>query len=197
MLNYEISKNGYEQFKKDLQINQEAFPWFADEKTFLDNFRISADRDIVLQQIKTINSKYSTHLSFGNSNAPDEGGELADFITSDRFQKEIKTKDKDVAAALVTDLAKAAKTRGRFLLSFASKYCHHCNPNMFPIYDKVNADYLKEHYSYKDKKDYWEYIDAYSMFCSKIGVDLESGSADKYEGFYVDKFINNIDKESR
>jgi len=117
MLNYEISKNGYEQFKKDLQINQEAFPWFADEKTFLDNFRISADRDIVLQQIKTINSKYSTHLSFGNSNAPDEGGELADFITSDRFQKEIKTKDKDVAAALVTDLAKAAKTRGRFLLS--------------------------------------------------------------------------------
>ena len=56
-------------------------------------------------------------LSFGNSNAPDEGGELADFITSDRFQKEIKTKDKDVAAALVTDLAKAAKTRGRFLLS--------------------------------------------------------------------------------
>lgn len=80
-------------------------------------------------------------LSFGKSSAPDEGSEFADFIVSERFQSRITTIDKDVAAALVTDLAKAAKTRGRFQLSFASKYCYHCNPNMFPIYDSVNADY--------------------------------------------------------
>ena len=132
-------------------------------------------------------------LSFGKSSAPDEGGEFADFIVSERFQSRITTIDKDVAAALVTDLAKAAKTRGRFQLSFASKYCHHCNPNMFPIYDSVNSDYWKNHFSYKNDKDYRDYIDAYARFCSKIGVDLENMS-DKQEGFYVDKFINNIDK---
>ena len=64
---------------------------------------------------------------------------------------------------------------------------------MFPIYDSANADYLKNHFSYKNDKDYRDYIDAYARFCSKIGVDLENTS-DKQEGFYVDKFINNIDK---
>lgn len=52
-------------------------------------------------------------LSFGKSSAPDEGSEFADFIVSERFQSRITT-DKDVAAALVTDLAKAAKTRDVF-----------------------------------------------------------------------------------
>lgn len=193
MLNYEVSKKGYEQFKKDLHTNKEAFPWFEDEKDFLESFKTVADRETALQQVKTINSKYSTHLSFGKSSAPDEGGEFADFIISESFQSRITTTEKKVAAALATDLAKSAKTRGRFQLSFASKYCHHCNPNMFPIYDSVNADYLKEHFSYNGNKDYRSYIDAYARFCSKIGVDLENAD-DKQEGFYVDKFINNIEK---
>ncbi len=196
MLNYEVSKKGYDQFREDLKTNKEAFPWFEGEKKFLESFKAIVDRETALQQIKTIHTKYSTHLSFGKSSAPDEGGELADFIVIESFQSRIKTTDKDVAAALVIDLAKAAKTRGRFLLSFASKYCHHCNPNMFPIYDRVNADYLEEHFSYKDDKDYRKYIDAYARFCGKIGVGLETAD-DKKEGFYVDKFINNIDKDAK
>lgn len=99
-----------------------------------------------------------------------------------------------MTASLVTDFARAAKTRGRFQLSFASKYCHHCNPNMFPIYDSVNAEYLKRHYSYADEKDYGKYIEAYSLFCANIGVNL-STAKNPYEGFYVDKFINNIEKD--
>lgn len=193
MLNYEVNNKGYEQFRKNLKANREDFPWFDYEQEFLDSFKVNVDRETALQQIITINSKYSTHLSLGKSSAPDEGGELGDFIVSDSFQSRITTTDKDVAAALVTDLAKAAKTRGRFLLSFASKYCHHCNPNMFPIYDSVNAIYLKEHYSYSDNHDYREYIDAYNLFCHSIGVDLQTAS-DKQEGFWVDKFINNIEK---
>lgn len=193
MLNYEVNNKGYEQFKKDLCKNEKAFSWFKSELEFQDNFKVNVDHETALQQIITINSKYSTHLSFGKSSAPDEGSELADFIVSNSFQSRITTTDKDVAAALITDLAKAAKTRGRFLLSFASKYCHHCNPNMFPIYDSVNAIYLKEHYSYSDNHDYREYIDAYNLFCHSIGVDLQKAS-DKQEGFWVDKFINNIEK---
>ena len=196
MLNYKVNNKGYEQFKKDLFTNEKAFPWFKSELEFQDGFKVSVDRETALQQIKTVNSKYSTHLSFGKSNAPDEGGELADFIVSKSFQSRIKTKDKDVAASLVMDLAKAAKTRGHFHLSFASKYCHHCNPNMFPIYDSVNAEYLNKHYLYRGQKDYREYIDAYALFCRSIGVDLETAD-DKQEGFYVDKFINNIDKNTK
>ena len=193
MLNYKATKADYEQFRKNLKTDKEAFPWFESEQEFLDGFKVNADRETVLQQIITINRKYSTHLSFGKSNAPDEGTELADYIISEHFQSRITTKDEDVAAALVMDLAKAAKTRGRFLLSFASKYCHHCNPNMFPIYDYVNAIYLRDHYSYSDNHDYREYIEAYALFCHSIGVDLEKAS-DKQEGFWVDKFINNIEK---
>lgn len=94
MLNYEVSEKGYEQFKKDLQTNKEAFPWFESELKFQESFQIKADREITL---------------------------------------------------------------------------------------------------HKNDKDYRDYIDAYARFCSKIGVDLENTS-DKQEGFYVDKFINNIDK---
>ena len=193
MLNYEVNKAGYEKFKRDLLSNEEAFPWFKSELEFQESFHVKVNRETALQQIIKINSKYSTHLSFGKSDAPDEGGELAEFIVSKDFQDRIKTKDKDVAAALVIDLAKAAKKRGHFQLSFASKYCHHCNPNMFPIYDSVNAKYLAGHYSYKGQRDYRQYMDAYALFCDSIGVKLETAD-DKKEGFYVDKFINNIEK---
>ncbi len=193
MLNYKATKADYEQFRKDLNANGEVFPWFESEQKFLDNFKVNVDRETALKQIITINRKYSTHLSFGKSNAPDEGGELADYISSEYFQSRITTTDEDIAAALVMDLAKAAKTRGRFLLSFASKYCHHCNPNMFPIYDSVNAIYLRKHYSYSDNHEYKEYVKAYTLFCDSIGVDLATAS-DKQEGFWVDKFINNIEK---
>ena len=37
---------------------------------------------------------------------------------------------------------------------------------------------------------------AVSRFCRDIGVDLSS-APDSYEGFWVDKFINNIEKGSR
>lgn len=196
MLNYEVNEMGYKKFKEDLNSDEKAFPWFKSELEFQESFKIKVDRETALQQIKTTNSKYSTHLSFGKSAAPDEGSELADFISSEKFQSRITTTDKDVAAALVIDLAKAATSRERFLLSFASKYCHHCNPNMFPIYDSVNADYLKNHYAYKGQKDYRQYMDSYALFCKSIGVNLET-TDDSQEGFYVDKFINNIDKDSK
>ena len=192
MLMYKVTPEGYGQFKKDLQTNKEAYPWFESEKDFLDSFKADADREVALQQIKTLNSKYHTHLSFGGSEKADESSEFADFIISERFRKDIKTTDKNVAAALVTDFAKAAKTRGLFQLSFASKYCHHCNPNMFPIFDSVNEKYLRKYHSYSGYRDYRRYIDAYARFCKKIGVQLEKAS--KKEGFYVDKFINNIEK---
>ncbi|MBR4201245.1 MAG: hypothetical protein IKQ91_08235 [Oscillospiraceae bacterium] len=200
MLHYEVSPKGYEQFKaflqKELHSDSKEYKWIRDEWALLLEFKANADRDTAIRQIMTINNRYSTHLSYGKSNAGDERIDFADFIISKRFREDVTTTDKTAAAALVIDFAKAAKSRGRFQLSFASKYCFHCVPNMFPIYDKENLDYLTAHYSYKDKKDYREYIDAYAHFCRDIGVDLSSAS-DPYEGFWVDKFINNIEKGTR
>lgn len=193
MKKYSATSKDFELFKKELTENSAENPWIVKEQDLLKEFKVKVDRETALQQIIKINSKYSTHLSFGKSNAPDESGELADFIVSESFQKRIMTKSKDVAAELVTELAHAAKTGGRYLLSFASKYCHHCNPNMYPIFDDVNLEYLKKHYSYTGEKDYRKYMDAYSLFCEDIGVDL-SKTKDKTEGFWVDKFINNIEK---
>lgn len=200
MFHYEVSPKGYEQFKaflqKELHSDSKEYKWIRDEWALLLEFKADADRDTALRQIMTINNRYSTHLSFGKSKAPDEGGEFADFLVSKRFREDVTTTNKAVAAALVIDFAKAAKSRRRFQLSFASKYCFHCAPNMFPIYDSENANYLTAHYSYSGKKDYSAYLAAYTRFCRDIGVDLSSAS-DPYEGFWVDKFINNIEKGSR
>lgn len=197
MLNYEVNNEGYEQFKKDLNSNDKDFFWFKSELEFLENFvKENVNREIALQQVIILNKKYKTRLSLGKSKLSDESGELTEFIVSDSFKNRINTKDTNVAISLINDFRKAAKARGRDLLSFASKYCHHCNPNMFPIYDSENVEYLKNHYSYKDKKDYSEYIDVYNLFCKSIGVDLEN-AVDNKEGFYVDKFINNLEKSDK
>ncbi|MDE5768888.1 MAG: hypothetical protein K2H29_04600 [Oscillospiraceae bacterium] len=183
----------FELFKKEVMDNNAKNPWIISELELLHKFEVEVNHETALHQVIELNKKYGTRLSRGQSKLPDECDELANYIASDSFQNRIKTTDKDVAASLVMDLAKAAKTRGRFLLSFASKYCHHCNPNMYPIFDSVNENYLKEHHSYSGKRDYRKYMDAYSLFCKDIEVDLESAT-DKEIGFWVDKFINNIEK---
>jgi hypothetical protein len=186
----------YENYKKKLQENIEITPWIKSELEFFKSFKVNVDYATALQQVITLNNKYRTHLSLGLSSEPDESSELANFIVSDSFQSRILSTNKEVVISLVIDLANAAKSRGRFNLSFASKYCHHCNPNMYPIYDSENVKYLCNHYSYDDKKDYNQFYDSYSKFCKDIGIDLEKAS-DKAEGFWIDKFINNIEKNSK
>ena len=67
---------------------------------------------------------------------------------------------------------------------------------IYPIDDSENANYLTAHYSYSGTKDYSAYLAAYARFCRDIGVDLSIAS-DPHEGFWGDKFINNIEKGSR
>ena len=194
MRKYMATNSDYEQFKEDLKNNREGEEWFSSEYAFYKNFKVEADRETALTQVVELNKKYSVRLSRGLSKQPDECGELADFIASNSFKARIMTTDKDIAAALVIDLAKAAKTRGRYLLSFASKYCHHCNPTMYPIFDSINEKYIKDHYSYICKRDYRKYMEAYFLFCNDIGVKDLCNAKDTDEGFFVDKFINNIEK---
>ena len=195
MNNRKVSSIDYERYKKKKMEESMESSWVRTELDMLREFKVITDREEVFLQIIQLNKLYKTRLSRGHSKAPDECGELADYIASEAFQSRVMTEDKVIAISLVVDLARAAKTRGRFLLSFASKYCHHCNPNMFPIYDSVNVDYLKKHYSYIDKRDYKEYMDVYSLFCRDIDVDLSC--ADSEEGFFVDKFINNLQKQDK
>ena len=191
--NNKPTKEDYARYKEELQEkekNDKKF-WVRGELEFLREFKVEGDYNTVLQQVKRLNSLYKTRLS------NDECKKMADFISySDIFRDRILTNDRDVAASLVMELAEAAKEiRGRSNLSFASKYCHHCNPNIFPIFDSLNVLYLKSHYSFTSKGDYRKYMDTYALFCQDIGVDL-SNAEDKEEGFWVDKFINNLDKKS-
>ena len=186
------TKEDYTRYKEDLQEKAKSDKkcWVCGELEFLREFKVEGDYNTVLQQVKRLNSLYKTRLS------NDECKKLADFIYySDIFHSRILTNDRDVAASLVMELA-AKEISGRSNLSFASKYCHHCNPNMYPIFDSVNEQYLKDHYSYKGKRDYRKYIDVYALFCQDIGVNL-SIAEDKEEGFWVDKFINQIDKNAK
>ncbi len=189
--NNTVTKEDYACYKEDLQEEAKSNKncWVCGELDFLRGFKVNSDYDTVLQQVKRLNSLYKTRLS------NDECKKMADFISySDIFRDRILTNDRDVAASLVMELA-AKEISGRSNLSFASKYCHHCNPNMYPIFDSVNEEYLKDHYSYSGKRDYRKFMETYALFCKDIGVDLSSAE-DKEEGFWVDKFINNLDKQS-
>lgn len=187
MRNFKATNEDYNTFKKDLWEKRNENPWIVSELDFLNEFKVQVDRETALHQVRKLNSKYSTHLSHA------EMEEFADYIASNEFQSKITTRDINVAIELVSNLSIAAKIRGRNNLSFASKYCHHCFPNMYPIFDSINAKYLKDHYSYKDRRDYQDYYAYYTLFCKDIGIDLENTS-DKEEGFWIDKFINNIEK---
>lgn len=75
--------------------------------------------------------------------------------------------------------------------SFATKYCHHCNPDKYPIYDRVNMNVLTVYLGYKDRRIYDEYIECYFAFCTMAGLDH------KKHGFLIDKYIQAIGGQGR
>ena len=76
--------------------------------------------------------------------------------------------------------------------SFATKYCHHCSPNKYPIYDSLNVRVLSVYCGYgANGKDYQSYVECYNRFYEALIQD-ENGIEEKDKGFYVDKYIQAI-----
>ena len=180
---YTPSAEGYKLFRENLKktnpigLNRE----LELLKDFSDNPE-NTDEAVVERRVRKLNKAYSTRISAEGLN------EIKKLILQPGFDAEL---DRD-GYMLVEKLRRvpSSKTEKGWAdcLSFATKYCHHCRPDKYPIYDSVNVRALTVCIGYEDKRDYAEYVKCFKAFCSALGFEELKGN----EGFYIDKYIQVV-----
>lgn len=102
----------------------------------------------MLLKVSALNDFYSTNIY---ATYP-----VAKHILSKKIDRRLKNGD----CSLVNDIAKVAIKKGttKSFYSFASKYCGHHNPKVFPIYDSYVVKMLM-HYKRKDGFDHFARAD--------------------------------------
>ena len=179
---YTPSAEGYKLFRENLK---KADPdWLKKELALLKDFSDTPEntnKDIVSYRVRKLNSAYSTRIS----NV--ELDEIEKIILQPGFDEKLDDGYEAVEKLRrVPSQRQSAPTRD--YLSFATKYCHHCLPDKFPIYDSVNVRVLSDYSGYKDKRNYTEYVECFKQFCLAIRCSELKAN----EGFYVDKYIQAI-----
>ena len=175
---YRIYRDNISREKTGGLIREEAFL-----QSFLDN-PANTDRDIVQHRVRHLNSTYSTRIS------ADELSVIVDFIVQHDFDNALDSDGYELVEKLRHVHSRRVKTKDTIdHLSFATKYCHHCRPDKYPIYDSINVRVLNVFLGYEDKKrNYETYVEYYNAFCSFLGFDELKNN----DGFYVDKYIQII-----
>ena len=129
------SSNGYHVFRSNLKKLGEP-DWIVGEKKLLSDFQSkfeSTNKEVILQLVIGLNKHYRTRIS-------DETlKEIANFILQPDFNEKLKSDNHDLVDKMRYGHNKEKKN-GKTVdyLSFASKYCHHCYPDKYPIYDSIN-----------------------------------------------------------
>lgn len=193
------SKEDYGIFREQLKKFQ-GTPYLNDEEYLLRHFRENPENTgqaYVEHRVKKLSSLYRTRVP------ENEQKQLIDIIKNPEFDERLET-DKDgsyeaVLSLLGVNREKEGKPPTEVNhLSFATKYCHHCKPNMYPIYDAVNKEVLmtlsdcKEISRAKGYMKYLSYAECYKAVCRDYIIDLDKDNPDRDEGFYVDKYIQSI-----
>ena len=183
MPNYELyipSVEGYQIFLTNLEKDMP--DWLTREAQLLKEFSNTpgnTDEKIVKHRVREVNRRYSTRVSHKVLD------EMVSFIVHSDFDRKLDSND----YKLVDELRRAhtrSKKSGRVdYLSFASKYCHHCRPNRYPIYDSVNVCVFEVFLGYKDRRDYGDYVECFKALCSSLKLK-------EFDGFYLDKYIQAI-----
>ena len=176
----------YEKFQRT--VKKHVVKSIKEEREFLEEFQSKT----IEERVRGINTKYSTRLS------NKEIEEIVDFISKPDTEFDNRISD-GVDYRILEELAKAATARDRFNLSFASKYCHHCRPNKFPVFDVLNMNVMKIFCGFKpigtryELKDYVNYVECYDMFCYQFIENYEKRKKqNKDDSFYIDKYIQAI-----
>ncbi|MGI9255756.1 MAG: hypothetical protein ACR2PY_02355 [Salinispira sp.] len=160
------------------------------EKLFTEIYPENNNKDEVLIKIDVLNSFYSTNL------LPHEFAPVADRIIASAIDKHLQNPEPDFA--LVEEIAHpndedhVPKLRNCY--SFATKYCsHHC-PEVYPIYDG-NVDemlwYFKnEFYDFKRRhlKDYKKFYEVLKKF-------KEFYKLEKFSWKEIDRYLWQAGKE--
>lgn len=180
---------GYSDFRKAIEKETIIIP--KREISLFEDFKNkprNSEQSIVDSRVRSINSTYSTRL-------PKQAiAEITNYIINpvNHFD-ELLGFGYGAIEALRREAHSLKKGKDKKTpvdyLSFASKYCHHCRPNIFPIYDSVNVWVLTVLMGYKDKRDYNEFVKCFKVFCGEV---INRVVLDEDEGFYIDKYIQSI-----
>jgi len=166
------------------------------EKNFLQSFidiPINTDPELVRERVRWLSSYFTTRIS--RKGIDSEQDKIVKIITLPGFDAKLDIDGYGLVDELVNDMEKSGTKRH---FSFASKYCHHCRPNKYPIYDRLNMCVMNIFYGYKfDSKDYAGFVKCYEMFCDEY-IDGYGRQKEQhaYEGLYIDKYIQAIGSDS-
>ena len=166
------------------------------ERGFLQGFidtPINTDPVLVKARVQWLSAYYSTRIS--KKGIDSEQDKIVKIITMPGFDAKLDQKSHRLVDELVYDMEKSGTKRH---FSFASKYCHHCRPNIYPIYDRLNMCVMNIFCGYKfDSKDYEGFVKCYKMFYNEfIEGYCQKNELDAYEGLYIDKYIQAIGSDS-
>lgn len=154
------------------------------DKLFFSTYPANKDINDILIKASALNDFYSTNIFSIFT--------ISKHILELNIDKRIEQHDLN----LVNDIANVTISgRQKNFYSFATKYCSHHNPILFPIYDsyveKVLLYFNKTNKFYKfEKSDFKDYHNFYNILCSfkefyKISYSLKD----------IDKYLWQLGKE--
>lgn len=155
------------------------------DKLFIHKFPLNNDISDILIKCSSLNDFYSTNI-FSVFN-------VAKHILSLDIDYRLENGD----TSLVDDIAKLSINGKKFVFySFASKYCSHHKPKLFPIYDSY-IDKVLMYFKKKDKFSSFkkEDLKSYSRF-KKIIIDFQKFyKIEKYTFKDIDRYLWQLGKE--
>lgn len=174
---YHSRWNGLE----DYVAQERALDWL-----FIDNREtcINTDVSIVLIKCSTLNDFYSTKIYKTYSVA-------RNIISIPDFDNRLRQGDD----SLVKEIA---EVDGRNNYSFATKYCSHHQPTLYPIYDRYVADVLdalRRQYPAAFSFTHKEELKDYSVFRKAIDSIRKEFGLDAYSYKDIDRYLWLLGKE--
>lgn len=155
------------------------------DKLFIHKFPLNNDISDILIKCSSLNDFYSTNI-FSVFN-------VAKRILSLDIDYRLENGD----TSLVDDIAKMTINGKKFTFySFASKYCSHHKPKLFPIYDSY-IDKVLMYFKKKDKFSLFkkEDLKSYSRF-KEIIIDFQKFyEIEKYTFKDIDRYLWQLGKE--
>lgn len=160
------------------------------DKLFVNLCPNNTDLNDVLIKVCTLNDFYSTNI-YGVTKVAKKIKELS---IDSRLNSSVRD------TAIVQDLDEAVKKEtGKSIYSFATKYCSHHKPNIYPIYDSY-VDLLLRYY--RDNEGLLSAIrfddndlSNYDTFCKVIDAFRQFYGLQQYSVKEIDKYLWQVGKK--
>ncbi|MDF9829497.1 hypothetical protein [Parabacteroides sp. PF5-6] len=145
------------------------------KKLFHQTYPENKDIDDILTKVCTLNTFYSTHIF--------KPYDIAKHIERLDIDGRLKEGNPD----LVKDIA---QVKGRNYYSFASKYCSHHYPELYPIYDSY-VEQMLVHFLCKRGKvsSFRDSLKDYRTFCQTITIFREEYDLTGYTLKDIDRYL--------